>query len=146
MTEPQNIVDLAFELSRLMRSAMSQSDPKHASTLLRLQGLVLIRETPEITMKDLAKKLSISASTATVFVDRVVEFGWVERKADKTNRRLVRLHLTPRGKKCLTKYLQERRTILRRSIAQIPTKDQRELQRILLKLVTNFRNSSHIAS
>ncbi len=72
MTEPQNIVDLAFELSRLMRSAMSQSDPKHASTLLRLQGLVLIRETPEITMKDLAKKLSISASTATVFVDRVV--------------------------------------------------------------------------
>ncbi len=146
MAQTRNIVDLSFELSRLMRSAMSQSDPKHASTNLRLQGLTLIRETPHITMKDLSQKLGISASTATVFIDRMVELGWVVRKADKKNRKLVCLSVTPHGKRCLTKNLKERRAILRDSIAQIPLKDQKSLHRILLKLVTNFRKSSRFAS
>jgi DNA-binding MarR family transcriptional regulator len=139
MSSSPSIVDLAFDLGRLLRQAMIASNPKHAGTLLRLQGLLVIKEQPGITMKDLAAHLRVSASTATAFVDRVAMLGLVKRESDANNRKLVRLRLTPNGSRHLSLCLRERRNILRRAIARIPSEDRQALRRILLKLVSNLQ-------
>lgn len=138
----KNIVDLTFELGRLLKQAMSDADPNHTSTMLRLQALELIEETPNITMKDFAGRLRISASTATAFTDRLVALRWVKRATDAVNRKLVRLHLTPKGKSCLVQYKRDKAKILRNSIASVTPDDQKTLQRILQVLVSAVREQT----
>lgn len=50
-----------------------------------------------VTMRELAKDLDVSESSATAVTDRLVRQGLVERQGDPTDRRVVRLALSPAG-------------------------------------------------
>jgi len=50
-----------------------------------------------VTMRELAKDLEVSESSATAVTDRLVRQGLVERRSDPSDRRVVRLSLSPSG-------------------------------------------------
>jgi DNA-binding MarR family transcriptional regulator len=134
MSERPSLVDITFEFSRLLRRQTMSSDAAHTINMLRSHALTLIRETPDVTMTELAHLLQVSASSATSFVDRLVRQGWVKRAQDKANRKLVHLRLTNAGERALTRCKTERRQHLKSTLSLIPKEDQQHLKRILYRL------------
>lgn len=58
------------------------------------------------TMTELSKTHSVSVSTMTSMVDRLLQSGLIERKRDEADRRVVRVSLSREGKK-MVKYLMQ---------------------------------------
>ena len=65
---------------------------------MELMALLLIWVNGEIIMTQLSENLDIPMSTATGVVGRLAKKGYVERLIDESNRRIVTVRLTERGK------------------------------------------------
>ncbi len=65
----------------------------------RILTLLVFTEKKIMSMNQLSKAMSLSASTSTRMIDGLVKEGFVERKYDQLDRRLVIVALTGKGKK-----------------------------------------------
>lgn len=61
--------------------------------------LTVIEHFKKRSIKDIAETMEMSSSGATQLVDGLVQGGFVTRKEDPNDRRLVQLELSPKGKK-----------------------------------------------
>lgn len=83
-----------------------QYGEKHIGTSIFL--LNFIGKHPKCTMSDVKNFLRMIPSAATRRIDKLVNFGFVERIQDEKDRRLVRLALTNEGSDLYKKFLQSR--------------------------------------
>ena len=69
--------------------------------LTRAQWLVLTRvyRRPGVSQTELAEMLEIDRASAGRMIDRMERNGWVERRPDRGDRRINRLHLTDEARK-----------------------------------------------
>jgi DNA-binding MarR family transcriptional regulator len=72
-----------------------------------------------LSMSELANSLGITMSGCTAQVDRVVEAGWVERRRDPTDRRVVLVDVSPAGEQILTQIRETRARILARYLTHL---------------------------
>ena len=79
---------------------------------LQFNALLTIRELGPLTMGDLCKNLFVACSTATDLADRMERSELVERVRDDKDRRVVKLHLLPRGNEVLEAVIAERQSFL----------------------------------
>jgi DNA-binding MarR family transcriptional regulator len=63
--------------------------------MTQLRVLFLLREDQGMTARALAESLSVTPSTLTRIMDRLVHSQLVQREEDREDRRLVRHYLTP---------------------------------------------------
>jgi DNA-binding MarR family transcriptional regulator len=89
---------------RLFGRAVVRSDPdrleawgERGLTLTQLRVLFLLREENGASAGVLAERLSVTPSTVTRIVDRLVRQELVQRETDDGDRRLVRHHLSAKG-------------------------------------------------
>ena len=95
---------LGRALYRVMRALMFAEPPVselHVLPLAQLRLLWTIFYHGDATMKDYSEKLSVSQSTVTQLAERLIRRSLVERRADTLDRRVVRLHLSATGLRCL---------------------------------------------
>jgi DNA-binding MarR family transcriptional regulator len=67
----------------------------------QLKALFLICGEKQIRMRELARRLGGSFSNATVLVDRLVDRGLVERRAEPQDRRVVLVRTTEDGRRLI---------------------------------------------
>jgi DNA-binding MarR family transcriptional regulator len=72
-------------------------------TMYQLEALRLL-ERDGLRMRELARELDISEPAATALADRLVRGGFVERRAEPTDRRIVRLELSPMGLRLMSRW------------------------------------------
>jgi len=84
-------------LCRLMNSVLART----GLNLPQCQLLTVLKESGEITMSELSKRLGVTMGAGTSLVDKVLEAGMVERRRDETDRRLVKVKLTTEGSNAL---------------------------------------------
>lgn len=101
---------------------------------LQLFALFAIHDQKGITMRALASALQITPPSATSFANRLVKYGWIKRKKDEKNRKIVRLFTTKKGEKSLADHLQKKSNMMKEILSAIPGSDQKELLRILKTL------------
>lgn len=96
--DERHIGFLISDVSRLMRTAFDRR--VRGLGLTRSQWLVFNRlhRRPGATQSELAEMLEVEKATAGRMVDRMEKKGWVVRRADATDRRVNRLHLTDDAK------------------------------------------------
>jgi DNA-binding MarR family transcriptional regulator len=93
--------------------------------------LRMLAERDDISQRELARSLHLSAPTVTAMLQRMERAGTIVRRPDAEDQRITRVHLTPVGR------ARERdlRAILGRAIGgildPIPEPDRRELERLL---------------
>ena len=142
-----DIITLALELSRhLRRQMIEQKSTKGSLNFVRSHALSFLKDHEHMTMKQFATCMQISPSSATAFVDRLMEHGWVMRKADSQNRKVVHIALTKKGCKMLAKHQQDKRAFLVHLLQLLPAVDRKHLQRILSTLLEKTRTGSHSVS
>ena len=120
-TAYRDLATFRFELRRFLIF----SDAAAASagvTNRQYQALLAIKGLPvagRITIGELADRLQIRHHSTVGLVDRLVAKGFLNRKQDPQDRRLIRLTLTPRSEALLEKLASAHKEQLRRSGPEI---------------------------
>ncbi|MGA7852971.1 MAG: MarR family transcriptional regulator [Candidatus Acidiferrales bacterium] len=82
----------------------------------------------------LAAKLLRSGGNMTLVVDNLQKQGWVKRVRQEKDRRMVQIHLTPKGKRLVTRIFPEHAKAIARVMSELTSAEQEELRRIARKL------------
>ena len=129
------LIDSTYDFGRIMRQQM-MGGMKIAggANMLHIHALFLISEQEGLTMKELAKSLHIASPSATSLINRLVKMQWVGRMHDEMNRKLVRLWLTPLGKRILRQKHERRRDVLRHIFGHLTANEQLQLAKLHEKL------------
>ena len=93
--EETDILLLVYELGRLIRTRSDQRARHRGMT--RAQWVILSRleRQPGMTQNELAALVEVEPITIARLVDRLEARGFLERRADPSDRRVRRLHLLP---------------------------------------------------
>lgn len=89
-------------------------------TLPQSRALIVVASRGPQRVTDIAADLGVAPSTATRMCDRLVRKGLIRRYRTATNRREVRLNLTPAGRSLVAELTQRRRYELARHADAIP--------------------------
>jgi MarR family transcriptional regulator, organic hydroperoxide resistance regulator len=92
-----------------------------------------------LTQRELARRCGISPSTLNHTVDHLTRSGWVERRRDTTDRRLVRLGLTESGHRHLGQVREAADDQIEPLLSHLAAADEPAVRRFLLETVTRFQ-------
>ncbi len=98
---------------------------------LQFNALLTIREFGPLSMGDFCKHLFTPCSTATDLASRMERAKLVERVRDKNDRRMVRMHLLPRGEDVLNQVIAERQSFLGEVLKDYTNEEYEQLLRSL---------------
>jgi DNA-binding MarR family transcriptional regulator len=101
-----------YELRKFLRVSEEISNAAGITTL-QYQLLLHVCGFPGrqwATVGELAERLQAAANGTAALVSRCEEAGLVKRKADKTDRRQVQVHLTAKGERCLLRLAAEHKS------------------------------------
>ena len=119
-------LDATINGGRVLVGIAARSLAAHADdvTLPQLRALVLVRGKGPMRLSDLATELDVDTSTATRLVDRLVRKGLLNRKVEETDRRALRLTLTPAGRGLLRRMTEYRKREIRRVLARLTDEER----------------------
>ncbi len=100
-----NLNELIREVGKKMRE-IHQHIPGIPLKPLALMALKFVSEKDKPTMKELADQFGITPPSVTALIDSLVSERYLMRDLDQSDRRLIRLSLTDKGKQVLKKSLQ----------------------------------------
>jgi DNA-binding MarR family transcriptional regulator len=86
---------LVSDVARLMRRAFERRLEGSSLTLAQARALVYVSRNEGIRQVDLADLLESHPMTLARLIDQLAGAGLVERRADATDRRAYKVHLTP---------------------------------------------------
>jgi DNA-binding MarR family transcriptional regulator len=128
-----DIVALWMQTARLMQHKFLHAH-RGSFNPMQMFALFIISEHDGLTMKELAAHLHITSPSTTSLVNRLVRTKWVTRKADLSNRKLVRVYLAPVGRKMLSTLMKRQSATMRDILLILNSSDRRDFARILLNL------------
>ncbi len=115
-----------------------------ASTLPRFDLLSqLYRTSDSLTMGELSARLMVSNGNVTGLIKRLVAEGLVESIADSEDKRIQRVSLTRKGRRCFGVMAPTNQTWVKETMAGLTASDLRELQRLLTKLKASVSAAEH---
>ena len=88
----------------------------------------------ESKMKDLAVFMGVTTAAMTGMVERLVRQGYVVRRYDPQDRRIIKIKLTPRGNTLVNKINAHRDQMIIKTFGRISDKDRQDYLRILLQI------------
>lgn len=103
-------------------------------TLPQFDVLAQLHHEQGITQQTLADRLLVSKGNVCGLMERLMEQGLVERRADPADRRAYMLYLTPKGKQLITNILPVHRAMIAEQIGQLTPDKQKQLLNLLGEL------------
>src|ERR1700733_15931352 len=94
----RDILGAIVTLARLIRTEADKPARAHGMTRAQWTILLNLERQPGLLQKELAEVLEVEPITVARLVDRLEARGMVERRADPTDRRCWRLHLTDQSR------------------------------------------------
>ena len=94
----RDILGAIVTLARLIRTEADKRARAHGMTRAQWTILLNLERQPALLQKELAEVLEVEPITVARLVDRLEARGMVERRADPTDRRCWRLHLTDQSR------------------------------------------------
>lgn len=119
--EYQALAQFRFLIRRYLNNSEKAArsvglEPQQYMGLLALRGLPAGQEP---TIRSLAERLQIQHHSAVELVDRMERRGLFRRERSSRDRRQVRVHVTPRGEKLLSRLVRHRIAELRVSAPEL---------------------------
>lgn len=118
----EELVDALLAASRALVAVAARSLAGLAEdvTLAQYRALVELAQRGPLRAADLAEALSVDRSTATRMCERLVRKDLVDRRPESTDRRAVRLTLTPAGSELVRQVTRRRRVELAKIVRRMP--------------------------
>jgi MarR family transcriptional regulator, organic hydroperoxide resistance regulator len=122
--------------SKLMRGAADEAMRRHGVRVGQNLVLEVLWSTDGLTPGELAERLHVSTPTVVKSATRMEATGLVARRRDETDRRLVRLYLTERGRSVQTDIESARDELEHRATGTLTDAERRHLLISLRKIIT----------
>lgn len=122
----KNLAFLTSDVARLFRKRFEFATRGCGITGPQWRALLLIQHNPGINQGNLAALLEVEAITAGRMIDRLEKLGLVERRADPSDRRAWRLHLTDEAPVVLDA-LRERAGVVMDQFTEIFSEPEKDL-------------------
>lgn len=106
MTKREEIAEIMQFLRRIFKAIQQYSEEvfkKFGVTGPQLWALRIIYSEGELSMGKLSENMYLHMSTVSGVVDRLEEKGYVKRRRDTADRRVVKISLTKKGKRLVEK-------------------------------------------
>lgn len=100
--------------------------------------LMLLRQNPGMTQRELSDALHVAAPTLSVSVKRNEAEGLIERRADEKDARLSRLYLTDKGREVDDRCAKGREFFIETLFADFSDADIAVLDRLLSRMTDNL--------
>ncbi|WFF74427.1 MarR family transcriptional regulator [Proteiniclasticum sp. QWL-01] len=94
-------------------------------------------------MTDVADKLNITVGTLTTSINRLLSKGYVERNRGEEDRRVVRVHLTEKGKEAYDLHEAYHEEMISQILSELNEEEARILTGTLIKISEFFRVHYH---
>lgn len=132
--EPDGLAELAARVELAARGLLTLStraslDLPGSVSLTQLRALAAAEEAGPCTLGVLAEALSISTSSASRLVDRLIATGALDRRQSDTNRREVTLQVTAAGRRLLRRHEASRRAVFTDALREMSSTEVRALVR-----------------
>jgi DNA-binding MarR family transcriptional regulator len=141
MNEITEMITSFRELKRAYYRLLQQDAEAVGVTSLQLMVIRALSQHENLTLRELADRMQLTASTMSGVVDRLVKAGLVERDRSTEDRRALVLHLTEAGREKLEIAFGPQSTVYRRLTGEnrLSERDVQELLRLhqaFIKLLT----------
>jgi len=127
-----------MHLSKILRRIFNESLAEQGLFSGQQDILFNVINKEGITLGELAKKLGVSCATASVSVKRMEKAGFVIRKEDKDNARIIRLYPTEKAKAAEQKTREKMAGVEERIKLNMSADEQNSLAYLLDKAIDNF--------
>jgi DNA-binding MarR family transcriptional regulator len=128
--------NLRVALMRTVRRLRKETDGEHSVSMIAALGS--LNSHGPLTLSELAEAEGMSRPSVTVLAAALLDQSLIAKEADPSDRRVVRIHLTPSGKRALDQSRTRRNAFLAKRLGSLNVDDLRTLDRaatILLRLV-----------
>ncbi|KUK77538.1 MAG: Transcriptional regulator, MarR family [candidate division WS6 bacterium 34_10] len=99
----EELITEVFDLGRNISAKQQDSE----LTMIQLRTVILVEREGIVRPTEIAKKFSITPASVTSQIDKLVEQGWLERKYNQDDKRVIEVVLTDKGKRQLGKLKEE---------------------------------------
>jgi MarR family transcriptional regulator, organic hydroperoxide resistance regulator len=147
----EKIQELSRELEEVIRRSNNVVYRRGRSILNELgisnpqfNTLQTLKEFGPMTMGDLCKHLFTACSTATDLADRLEREGLVERIRDPKDRRIVRMHLLPKGEEVVELIMKERHCFFEKVLSEYSSEESTLLLQGIERLAERMENSDKV--
>jgi len=137
----KQIISLFFTTSRLIYKQSKEKGRPDFFSFLQLEILSYVKENKEPLMKEVAGFFSITPPSATSLINRLVKLGILKRCFDKNDRRIIRLSLTSKGQKVLSKEFKKVSAQMRKTLMKLSSKERNNLVEIFQKLQKVYKDN-----
>ncbi len=126
---PQNIEDYTARFDEALFVTMQNLGPqliKRAHLELtpgQVFMLHLIQQEGQCSQSKLAEHMEVSPSAITIMLDRLENHGYVERKRDSNDRRVVMSELTSTGTETLLRVMRVRQRLVQHCLSKLPAEE-----------------------
>lgn len=131
---------LVLSATKLM-GAYAQDSVRAAGLKLSLPGLGVLRilmSDDGLKASEVAERVWSTPGTLTSVVNTLVRDGFVERKPDETDRRLVRLYITDQGRAVITYYLSQAAVRWRKAFAFVDSDDEAVVRKFFNQMINHL--------
>lgn len=108
------------ELHRLLRRRTGARVRRDPLPEAQVELLLLVRDTPGISGKEVARRLGTAPNTVSTLVSDLTDAGLLARDRDPADRRVVRLHATDAARSRMADYETHRAALLAEALAELP--------------------------
>jgi DNA-binding MarR family transcriptional regulator len=133
-----NLLILLNDVARLIRTQADRRARAHGMTRAQWMILVRLHRCGGMTQRELAEILEVEPITVGRLVDRLAARNLVERRADPTDRRVWRLHLTPAADPVLAEIDRVRIAFDAEATAGLPPERRQAAVEALLLMKSNL--------
>jgi DNA-binding MarR family transcriptional regulator len=107
------------ELHRLLRRRTGARVGRDPLPEAQVEVLLLVRETPGISGKEVARRLCTAPNTVSTLVRDLTDAGLLARDRDPVDRRVLRLHVTEAARARMADYETNRAALLDEALAEL---------------------------
>jgi DNA-binding MarR family transcriptional regulator len=126
---------LLFAMGRLIGKEIKADEGGNISSMMGMKTLYLVANKKLPSMKDIAECFHITPPSATAMVDKLVNEKYLKRSADKSDRRAIRVELTPLGMKKLKDSMAKMSERMNELTNILTPAEKTEFTRILKKII-----------
>jgi MarR family transcriptional regulator, 2-MHQ and catechol-resistance regulon repressor len=126
-------INLVRGSDSLMRRLAAQLEPLGVTTG-QFGVLEALYHLGPMCQKTLGEKLLRSGGNITLVVDNLSKHGWVRRERQAEDRRMMQIHLTPRGRALIARVFPKHADAVVKAMSALEPREQDALRRICRKL------------
>ena len=141
-----NIGFLIQDVARLMRREFNRRVTELELTQAQWRALSIMWRKPGMRQIELADILEMQPISVGRLLDRLQAAGWVDRKADPSDRRATQLYLTDRAEPILSKLRMHGAETRAFALTGISEKDRQQFFDILTRMRANLASEEGSAS